>query len=216
MKLKEFRIIKGQLVCKTGLHIGAGKDVIEIGGVDDPVVKHPLTLEPYIPGSSLKGKMRSLLEKKLGKTSSSNPNEPCNCGNCLVCKLFGAHKNTNSAVAPTRVLVRDAFLNEATREWFQKMLREKGRSYLEIKAENMVGRKTGVAKDPHFIERVPEGSAFDLEIVIQVFDSDDGDELENVVKECLDLVQQTYLGGSGSRGYGQVEFKLEPTLKKTV
>lgn len=216
MKLKEFRIIKGQLVCKTGLHIGAGKDVIEIGGVDDPVVKHPLTLEPYIPGSSLKGKMRSLLEKKLGKTSNENPNEPCNCGNCIVCKLFGAHKNTNSKVAPTRVLVRDAFLNEVTRGWFQKMLREKGRSYLEIKAENMVGRKTGAAKDPHFIERVPEGSAFDLEIVIQVFDSDNGDELEKTVKECLALVQQTYLGGSGSRGYGQVEFKLEPTLKKTV
>ncbi|MFZ5436919.1 MAG: type III-A CRISPR-associated RAMP protein Csm3 [Bacillota bacterium] len=153
MILKEFRIIRGQLVCQTGLHIGAGKDTIEIGGVDAPIVKHPITQEPYIPGSSLKGRMRSLLEKKLNKFSGRDANKPCGCGrtDCIVCKLFGAHnahENPSSQVAPTRVIVRDAYLTQKTREEFRKILAEKGKSYLEIKAENMVDRRTGVATNP--------------------------------------------------------------------
>jgi len=213
MVLKEFRTIRGVLVCKTGLHIGAGKDTIEIGGVDAPIVKHPITQEPYIPGSSLKGRMRSLFEKRLNKFSDRDPHEPCNCGrtDCIVCKLFGAHKKPSSEVAPTRVIVRDAYLTKETREQFQKMLTEKGKSFLEIKAENMVDRQTGVATNPRFIERIPAGAAFNFEIVIQVFDNDNSEELESKVKECLSLVEQTYLGGSGSRGYGQVGFTLEPT-----
>lgn len=214
MKLKEFRIMKGTVLCRTGLHIGAGKDTLEIGGVDGPVVKHPITQEPYIPGSSLKGRMRSLLEKKTGKMSvdhrSGRPTgEPCNCGQpgCIVCTLFGAHKNTKSQVAPTRLIVRDALLSETCRKKYQEFVTEKGRSYLEIKSENMINRLTGVAQNPRFFERVPEGTAFDLELVLQVFDDDDGDDLEKHVRECLDLVEKTYIGGSGSRGYGKVEIR---------
>ena len=62
MRLKEIKSIKGKIVLKTGLHIGAGSDEIHIGGIDTPVVKDPLKGWPYIPGSSLKGKIRTLLE----------------------------------------------------------------------------------------------------------------------------------------------------------
>src|SRR5690554_4177485 len=95
MRLIEFRIYKGKMVCRTGLHIGTGRDMMEIGGVEATVVKHPLTQMPYVPGSSLKGRMRSLLEKKDGKTNTRFPGEPCGCGqkDCRICMTFGAHKN---------------------------------------------------------------------------------------------------------------------------
>src|SRR6202158_3439962 len=63
-------ILEGDLECQTGLHIGAGKGSLEIGGADNPVVKDAFGL-PYIPGSSLRGKLRSLLENALGLTSPS-------------------------------------------------------------------------------------------------------------------------------------------------
>lgn len=214
MRLKEFRIIRGVIVCKTGLHIGTGKDTLEIGGLDASVVKHPITQEPYIPGSSLKGRMRSLLEKKTGRTfrdkrSGRLTGEPCNCGErgCDVCTVFGAHKNPASNVAPTRLIVRDAPLSDNSRNEYVAFVTDKGRNYLEIKSENLVNRSTGVAQNPRFFERVPAGSMFNLELVLQVFQEDDGDMLEQRVKECLDLVEKTYIGGSGSRGYGKVEFQ---------
>src|SRR6202789_3881170 len=63
-------ILSGDLHCETGLHIGAGKGSLEIGGADNPVVKDAFGL-PYIPGSSLRGKIRSLLENAMGLTSPS-------------------------------------------------------------------------------------------------------------------------------------------------
>src|SRR5258708_19358037 len=60
-------ILSGDLHCETGLHIGAGKGSLEIGGADNPVVKDAFGL-PYIPGSSLRGRIRSLLENALGLT----------------------------------------------------------------------------------------------------------------------------------------------------
>ena len=58
-------ILEGDLECQSGLHIGAGKGSLEIGGADNPVVKDAFGL-PYIPGSSLRGKLRSLLEQSSG------------------------------------------------------------------------------------------------------------------------------------------------------
>ena len=211
-KLVEFRIYRGKMVCLTGLHIGTGKDVIEIGGVDATVVKHPLTQMPYVPGSSLKGRMRALLEKKDGKTHDRYPGDPCGCGRrgCRICLIFGAHKNPSSTVAPTRLIVRDALLSSETYEEFQRYLKEAGKNYLEFKSENLVRRDTGVATNPRTFERVPEGAEFDVEFVLQVYEGDDVELLERTLNEGLALISQTYLGGSGSRGYGKVKFEMKP------
>ena len=206
MKLKEYQVITGNLKIETGLHIGGSTDQIEIGGVDLPIIKHPVTGEPYIPGSSLKGKMRSQLERKYGKVNEKGL--PCGCGdkNCLVCIVFGPHMNPRHNLGPTRILVRDAFFHETTRKKYEELLKEKGTSYIEKKTENLVLRTTGTAKDPRSQERIPAGAEFDIEIVIQIFDGDDKDAIIKFVKEGLSEVQNTYLGGFGSRGSGKVSF----------
>lgn len=207
MKLREYKKITGIIRCETGLHIGGSAEQIEIGGVDLPIIKHPVTGEPYIPGSSLKGKMRSQMEKKLGKFASDG--KPCGCGHtdCLVCKVFGPHMNPKHNLGSTRILVRDAYINSKTREEYENLAKEKGLSYIEKKTENLVLRTTGTAKDPRSQERVPAGAEFDVEIVLQVYDTDgDGKGLIEFVKEGLRHVQSTYLGGYGSRGSGKVSF----------
>lgn len=207
MKLTGYKVITGILKCETGLHIGGSADQIEIGGVDLPIIKQPVTGEPFIPGSSLKGKMRSQLEKKEGKVNDKG--EPCGCGreDCKICKIFGAHKNTRHNLGATRILVRDAFFNNKTRDEYQTMLKEKGISYIEKKTENIVNRKTGTAEHPRSQERVPSGAEFNIEIVLQLYDTDgDGKDLIDFVKEGLKHVQSTYLGGYGSRGSGKVSF----------
>ena len=206
MKLNSFKVIKGTLKCETGLHIGGSAEQIEIGGVDLPIIKHPITGEPFIPGSSLKGKMRSQMEKKLGKFSSDG--KPCGCvqPDCLVCKIFGPHMNPRHNLGSTRILVRDAYFNKSTKDEYEKLAKEKGLSYIEKKTENLVLRTTGTAKDPRSQERVPAGAKFDIEIVIQVYDTDTENDLIDFVKEGLRQVQHTYLGGYGSRGSGKVSF----------
>jgi CRISPR-associated protein Csm3 len=207
MKLTGYRTITGIAKCETGLHIGGSSEQMEIGGVDLPIIKHPISGEPFIPGSSLKGKMRSQLEKKLGKIRENG--EPCGCGqsDCMVCKVFGAHKNTKHNLGSTRILVRDASFTANTRNQYEELAKEKGIPYIERKVENLVLRTTGTAKDPRSQERVPAGAEFSIEIVLQVYDVDNnGNELVDFVKEGLRQVQNTYLGGFGSRGSGKVSF----------
>ncbi len=205
MQLKKHIVITGIIKCETGLHIGGSAEEMEIGGVDLPVIKHPVSREPYIPGSSLKGKMRSELEKKYNKAING---EPCNCGqdDCPICKFFGPHKNTRHNLGPTRILVRDSSLSNKSREEYSRLMREKGTDYIEKKTENIIDRLRGTASHPRTQERVPAGAEFDLEIILQVFDVDDEAKSKRIVKEGLLLVEKSYLGGSGSRGYGKVKF----------
>lgn len=206
MRLARYRVIKGVIQCETGLHIGGSAEELEIGGVDLPVIKHPVTGEPYIPGSSMKGKMRSQLEKEEGKVQDNG--EPCGCAkdDCLICKVFGPHKKAQHNLGPTRILVRDAFFNAETRSEYQNLLKERGSSYIEKKTENIINRRTGTAQHPRTQERVPAGAKFDLEIVTQLFEEDEEGKIIDFVKKGLKSVQQSYLGGSGSRGYGKVSF----------
>lgn len=206
MKLKDYKKITGTLKCETGLHIGGSAEQIEIGGVDLPIIKHPISGEPFIPGSSLKGKMRSQMEKKLDKFTQDG--KPCGCGqqDCLVCIVFGPHMNPKHNLGSTRILVRDAFFNKKTRDEYERLTKDKGLSYIEKKTENLVLRTTGTAKDPRSQERVPSGAEFDIEIVLQVYDTDNENGLIEFVKEGLRQVQHTYLGGFGSRGSGKVTF----------
>ena len=202
--------ITGKIVVKTGLHIGGGNEKVEIGGMDNPVIRNPFTREPYIPGSSIKGKMRALLEWKEDKVKQSG-GEPCKCGkpDCIICRVFGSGNSGEQEKAklrgPSRLIIRDAELTKESREKFSQ-----GKPILEDKIENGLNRITARA-NPRHIERVVPGVEFNFELVYRVIDIDDGgrkdEELFNtVVIEGLRLLQNDYLGGGGSRGNGRIEF----------
>ena len=203
MKLEKTVKYIGEVELLTGLSIRGTNNDLNIGGVDSEVIKNPLTGMPYIPGSSIKGKMRSLLELRYGKTKNG---DPCRCGrkDCFICKIFGAYKNSKAESAPTRIIVRDANLTAESMELIQKMPLERG-SFLEEKAENIINREKGTAGSPRVMERVPAGLKFDLNIVLQIFNDDDEEKLKGYVNEALEALQDSYLGGSGSRGYGSVK-----------
>lgn len=217
-KLTGYKMIKGIITCETGLRIGGSTENIEIGGMENPIIRHPLTDEPYIPGSSLKGKVRSLLEYKLDrrgrngqpKVGPSDDGEPCECGKCIICRVFGPHKNTNHQLGPTRVLFRDAKLTDEWRKTLEAAREDKGIFFAEVKTENLVKRTTGAAEHPRTQERVPAGAQFNFEISVRIFEGDNQTEVMGLIDQGLKLLQQDYLGSSGSRGYGKV------TLNYTV
>ena len=206
LKLLKYVPIRGTLTCKTGLRIGGSKEDMEIGGMDNPIIRHPLTKVPYIPGSSLKGKLRSLLEYKYGKIQANG--EPCGCAqeDCLVCRVFGPHKRADHNLGPTRLIVRDAAMLP---EWVERLepLREEGLLYSEVKSENWIDRRTGVAGRGGLRtqERVPAGAQFELNLSVRIFEGDDEEKILGFIQEGLDMLQQDTLGGSGTRGYGWVE-----------
>lgn len=215
MLLKKMIEVHAVMRCETALRIGGNKESLEIGGLDNPIIRHPITDLPYVPGSSIKGKMRSLLEAVYGRRRYDKnrggiapvEKEPCGCGNCLVCRLFGPHKNDRHKLGPTRLLVRDAKLTEESVALLQKAQLEKGINYSEIKTENSITRETGVAYNPRTIERVPEGCEFHVEMVLKVYDSDREEECVQFLKQGIALLEKDYLGSSGSRGYGKVTFR---------
>lgn len=204
--------IKGIINCKTGLRIGGTGGIIQIGGIDNPIIRDPLTDYPYIPGSSLKGKMRSLLELKHGKIESNGEvHKYCGDPECFICRIFGtsAGDQTEIPLGPSRLIVRDSFLTEESKEKLDRYRLEKGLLYAEIKFENTIKRVTAEAT-PRQMERVPAGTNFELELVYRIFDTNDGGKTDedniDLIKEGLKLVQEDALGSSGSRGYGKVEF----------
>ncbi|HFQ88917.1 MAG TPA: type III-A CRISPR-associated RAMP protein Csm3 [Desulfobulbus sp.] len=208
MRLLGYYKIRGTIVCETGLHIGGGNDVIEIGGLDNPVIRHPVTREPYIPGSSLKGKMRSLLEMFTGAVNGKGQvHSPRDCGkkiSCPICRIFGVSGADGSTFGPGRLIVRDARLSIN-----RKGRQDNGRT-AEIKYENVINRIKGTAI-PRQMERVPADTEFEFSMNYRVFsvngDGGKGDrELFGRVLDCLRLLEYDTLGGSGSRGYGQVSF----------
>ncbi len=200
--------LTGTLVCRTGLRIGGSKEDIEIGGMDNPILRDPLSKLPYIPGSSLKGKLRSALEYKEGKVGVEG--NPCGCAepDCMVCTIFGPHLRPTHGLGPTRIIVRDALPTPDSKIELGKLL-EEGLQYAEVKTENIIDRRTGVARRGGLrqVERVPAGTKFDLNISLRIFEGDDEGKLLNFVKEGLRLMQEDYLGGSGTRGYGWVKIE---------
>ena len=209
-KLEKKYFIKGKVHVLTGLMIGATNSSLEIGGTDKQIVRHPVTKVPYIPGSSLKGKMRSLLELSRGEIDSDgNTFGPTHRPEHISAQLFGYLKRRQSdKQQPSRLIVRDGMLTKES----QKILRNTELPFSEIKAENSIDRITAVA-NPRFFERVPEGAAFELNLVLNVFDTDA--DLLDYVYQALGLVEEDYLGGSGSRGNGQVSFKITKIQEKS-
>lgn len=211
MKLTNIVEIKAKLVLQTGLHIGAGDSEMHIGGIDNSVIKHPLTQSPYIPGSSLKGKIRTLLEWRSGavqsgpltlKDVSQNPEQVKN-----ILRLFGISgdtKNSEQEVAEIGVS-RLAFWDCALNEDWEKAIRDDNQLLTEAKSENTIDRITSTAGNPRQTERVPAGAEFDFKLMLRQFEGDKPELLDLVLKG-LKLLELDSLGGSGSRGYGKVKF----------
>ncbi len=205
MQLMGYCIASGKIRCETGLRIGGSKEALEIGGMDNPIIRHPVSGLPYIPGSSIKGKMRSLLELKYSQNTQRS-GRPCDCGDCDICKLFGCG-SPQKGKEMTRLIFRDAKIDEKSEDLLRQAQEEKGLNFTEVKSENWIDRKTGKAGHGGLRtqERVPEGTMFNLEISIRVFDGDDKESIKSKINEGLDLLENDYLGSSGSRGYGKVK-----------
>ena len=223
MQLTKISRITGSIELVTGLHIGAGSDEMHIGGTDNPLIKNPVDGRPYIPGSSLKGKMRSLLEWRAGTVGdasgkplsfsvlaringAADKDKQERAKNIL--KLFGGAPEGNSddnqntlvqEIGPSRLAFWDCPLDD---RWAKKMER-RNRPLTEIKMENTIDRIGGAAKNPRNTERVPPGAVFEFNLTMRIHD---GEDLFDEVLRGLRLVELTGLGGSGSRGYGKLRF----------
>lgn len=204
-KIKKIKQLTGCVKVITGLHIGGSAETMEIGGLDNPIIRNPANNEPYIPGSSLKGKMRSLAEWGLGYLSDTGDTYKSEDPECPITRVFGTMAG-NVEIGPTRLVVRDCFLTEQWRKAFNN-----GEEITEIKHENSINRITARA-NPRPLERVVPNVTFDLDIVYKVLDTEDGGELdeknfEEVVLKSLAMLEEDYLGGSGSRGCGRIKFE---------
>lgn len=204
IKLKKKIIYTGTIVLKTGLHIGGTNTALNIGGPDKFVVRNPITQLPYIPGSSLKGKMRSLIELAYGETNNGSVTKD---PNTKAGKLFGLSSDIENG-HPSRIIVRDGELKNPEELSNTDLL------YTESKTEVTINRITAKA-NPRTFERVPAGAKFNLEMVLNIFDGDNEDELKSTIKKAIELLEDDYLGGNGSRGYGQVKIILDDPKVKT-
>lgn len=211
-------ILNGTIEALTGLHIGGSPGALAIGGVDLPVIRNAVDQRPYIPGSSLKGKMRSLWEKATGAKQNTPIGQnvsihacknKADYANCQVCQIFGT-LGQNDAAFPTRILVRDVPLAADSLQDVRTDM-----PYTEVKWEAAIDRVTSAAT-PRQIERVPAGAVFEqMQIVFNVYEATDVDRFLNVLT-ILQLVEDDYLGGQGSRGSGRVAFRnLTLTCRST-
>jgi len=208
MKLKEIKEITATIEIVTGLHIGGSNDEIKIGGIDNPVIKNPLTNEPYIPGSSLKGKIRSLIEWQFGAmTNDGKPADVTKKNDSTVkkiAKLFGngsTIKDNDLAkkIGPTRVSFADASLLNKDELLEKNALTEEK---VEVTIDRLKGSVGGGG--PRHMERVPAGAKFECSITLLKFENDE--DLESLLALGMKLLELTNLGGSGSRGYGKIKF----------
>lgn len=205
MILTEKILLRGIITLETGLHIGGSKATMDIGGLDSPVIKTPMGV-PYIPGSSLKGKLRTLLAKKEGSNEIENDSD-------ILKKMFGYADKTKGVI--TRLIFRDAYLDkEAFTNTFKKETVQLETEYSEAKWENKIDRRKGTAGNPRQIERIPAGAQFNFEIVLDVYDEAEKKEILAKLKEGFDLLLRDYLGGNGTRGYGKITVEFSNESKK--
>ena len=222
--------LTGTITAVTGLHIGGNTGDLDIGGIDNPVIRNPFNRQPYIPGSSLRGKMRGLLDRHFNNSLNKRVGrdvrvhecqKPADYNQCPVCQVFGVApiRDLRGKTMPTRLIVRDAFLTEQS---LQK-LREADTDvpFTEIKTEVAIDRITSAAT-PRQNERVPAGTTFGpFEAVYGIYLQDaDRQQLNRelqfftTVLTGMELLEDDYLGGSGTRGYGRIAFEnLKMTFK---
>jgi len=188
-------------VLDSGLRVGGEKGSAAIGDTDNPIIRHPITHLPYVPGSSVKGKIRSLLESR-HCPKSQETGLPCSCGTCLVCQLFGCGESRNIQ-SPSRLVFRDCQPTGPTRDaWEQAGVDS------EVKTEVLIDRNKGLSYGrigPRKTERIPAGSDFDFAFSLRHFERDPLAQYYGLLAEGFELLNKHYLGGSGSRGYGHVQ-----------
>ncbi len=213
MQLTQIHVLQATLRLVSGLHIGSGDNEMHIGGTDSPVIKNPLTNQPYIPGSSLKGKIRSLLEWRSGAVKervldyqdylNAQPTQQAAVKHII--QLFGLSGSDKPdeqqarEIGPSRLAFWDCALNV---DWCQSV-QDKNLLLTEVKMENSINRISGTADNPRNIERVPAGAEFDFKLSMKQLNDED---LLHTVLQGLKLLEMDSLGGSGSRGYGKVAF----------
>jgi CRISPR-associated protein Csm3 len=216
MKLIKKIIIKGQIETLTGLMIGGTNNAMGIGGPDKLVIRNSINDQPFIPGSSLKGKLRSLLEIADGNIGEGFANTNIKNGPSMditkvTTLLFGSALKDTERQRPSRIIVRDASLLNPEDLSRTELL------YTETKTEVVIDRITSAASPRNF-ERVPAGAKFNLDLVLNIFEGDPFSEkelLETLIRGLV-LVQDDYIGGSGSRGNGSVKFKIETIIERTA
>ncbi|MFN8493518.1 MAG: type III-A CRISPR-associated RAMP protein Csm3 [Caldilineaceae bacterium] len=214
----------------TGLHVGGAGGKVEIGGVDSPVIRDPLTNQPYLPGSSVRGKMRSLTERIYGREQNQSIGQGVRIHTLLskdkkfqaqngevdlakyheafradeTVSIFGV-TGDEPVPHPTALIVRDAKLSEESAERLKKAATDL--PYTEVKWEATIDRVTSAAT-PRQIERVPAGAIFaGLEMIYNIYGQSNLDHFPVLLK-ALNLVEEDYLGGLGARGSGKVRFEL--------
>ena len=190
--------ISGYIETVTGLHIGGSSAFSAIGAVDSPVITDIRTGQPMIPGSSLKGKMRTLLAKRYNTVFANTPDDDAEC----LTELFGSSQKNH--VKTSRILFSDMFLKN------MEELRHAGLTgATEVKFENSISRTTAVA-NPRQIERVVRGAVFPMQLLYEVTDGLTEEKILQdfqILKEGFQLLEYDYLGGNGSRGYGRIHIK---------
>jgi CRISPR-associated protein Csm3 len=220
-ELKKKIIVKGQIKALTGIAIGGANTAMNIGGIDKGVIRNPVTKEPYIPGSTLKGKMRSLFELSKGEIggylAKGIDNGPAlDFDKFHSPRLFGnVAKDSKDKQRPSRLLVRDSMLS--TKQIETDFFKDTELPFAEVKTEVVIDRITARAV-PRQLERVPSGAIFNFELVLNIFHGEGENENELVTDmfTALGLVQDDYIGGSGSRGSGQVAFCNVTVYERTM
>ena len=198
--------IRGSIETLSGLHISSFNSNYSLGILDYSIVRDPITHKPFIPASSIKGKIRFLLEQ-LQNESGNETNQT----NTVIETLFGKpskHSNAN----PARIIFRDAKLSTESEK---AILPFEDLPFAELKKEACINRKTGAAQ-PTLVERVPTGIFFNFEIIVNVFENDQENEFLETVFLGLNMLQDDYLGGRGSRGYGAVKIHLDSLTFKDI
>ena len=201
--LEGIYVLNIKLELLSGLYIGGNDSGFDIGGADSDVIRNPLTNEPYIPGSSLKGKLKSLLKYHVKEVDSTEKDIIFKDSN--ITNIF--KPVDEGKVKITRAIFRDLTLIKESKEELQNILGIG--CFTEIKAENKVNPISGKSDSPRFIERVPAGAMFEGEIVLNVFDGDNKEIMMENIKKSLKLLEMNYLGGNGTRGYGRVKVEFD-------
>ncbi len=220
--------LQGTIKALTGLHIGGSSGELDIGGNENPVIRNHLNRLPYIPGSSLRGKIRSLLDRHLGNSLISQGQvqvhecrEPGKYEKCPVCQVFGVTPQyLKKSTMPTRLIVRDTYLSSESKIRLSEA--DTDTDYTEIKMEVSIDRITSAA-NPRPLERVPADATFDPLVLVYGLYTRDVYSEDQIKNECaffdtvlkgMELLEDDYLGGSGSRGSGQITFEnLTMTFK---
>ena len=178
-------LIQGDIVVKTGLHIGAF-------GNDSPPIKKVVKNDnhkPYIPASSLKGKLRNLLTRALkGRLIMQNhADDPIE-----ILRLFGApHPKGGRG----RLTFYDAVLKDPN-----------AYPLIDVKTETSIDRFSGNSEQRRF-EIVVPGTRFLFTMIYELDNPEEfGIDMQNMAG-ALELLSMDYLGGGGTRGNGRIQFE---------